>query len=189
MMAYTTQQYIAELERRKKSFDKARIIASCALAAHDSQTTRMWGGENQLNSQKTSLVKYYSIKPIYIGKFQSPKKINPIGKTGKTTFKSTGEKHKTQYYPLGYAQFKADIKRPMLELFGRLKKDYSKAPQKSGDSYVTGVNGEENIKKYKRLLKMENVGEEAFKLTKDEKTKYSNCINAKLNNILRGQNV
>jgi hypothetical protein len=185
MMAYTTQQYIAELERRKKSFDKARIIAGCALAAHDSQIMRMW--DKGLNGNNQKLVSQYSTKPIYINAFQSPRGIKPVGKTGQTTFKTSGKPHKTQYFAGGYDQFKKSLQRPMFEIFGRLKKNFTNSLQKRGDSYVTGVSGDDNVSKYQNLIK--KYGKVSFMLTKDEKTKYSNCINAKLNNILRGQNV
>jgi hypothetical protein len=187
-MIYTTEQYIAELEKRKKSFDKAKLIFSCAAAAHKSQILRMWG-KNQLNSEGVSLVRSYSIKPIYISKFQSPRGITPIGKTGKTVFKSSGKPHKSQYYALGYAKFKADIQRPMLEVFGILKKDFTNSLTKREDSYTSGIKDDDNEKKYLRLTKMKNVGKEAFMLTKEEKVNYSNCVNKKLNQIMRGENV
>ena len=192
-MQYTTEQYIAELEKRKKTINKAKIIFGCATAAHNSQINRM--RNEQLNSEGESLVGSYSTKPMYMSPYSSHKKVTPIGKNGETVFKS-GKKHKTQYIAGGYKQFKEIIGRPMFEVWGDLFSDFTNSIRRKDDYFVSGlrdlnVEGEGNEKKTPNSKKFLNLikkyGKKSFMLTKDEKTNYSNCINRKLNNILRGE--
>ena len=181
-MQYTTEQYIAELEKRKKTINKAKIIFGCASSTHNAQIKRMW--DASVNANNEPLVNNYSTKPFYLSPYSSPKGIKPVGKTGRTTFK-TGKAHKTQYLSGGYKQFKTIIGRPFFEVFGQLKQDFTNSLTLRGESYTTGVKTDLSEQKYRNLIK--KYGRKSFMLTKDEKTNYSNCINRKLNNILRGE--
>jgi len=182
MATYTTAQYIEELEKRKKAIDKAKIIAPCALVAHDAQIMRMT--EKGVNGLNRKLVPKYSMKPMYINtRTSSPKAISAVGKTGQTKFKS-GKAHKTTYFQAGYREFKAKIGRGMFQLFGQMMRDFATSLQRRGDVWVTGMKQSINADKADNLIK--KYGIESFRLTKEEKINYSNCINKQLNNILRG---
>jgi len=183
MGTYTTADYIKEIERRKKSFDKAKLIFPCASTAHDSQIQRM--REREQNADNKPLVSKYSTKPMYMSaQTSAPKTFKPIGKTGKTEFKASGKPHKTIYFPGGYKQFKETIKRPMFEVFGRMFSDFQNSLQRQGEYYITGLKDKFNGKKAKGLI--ERFGKASFELTKEEKIQYNNCINNKLMQILQG---
>ena len=182
MATYTTAQYIEELEKRKKAIDKAKIIAPCAMVAHDSQIMRMT--ERGVNGDNRKLVPKYSMKPMYINtRTGSPKSISAVGKTGESVFKS-GKAHKTTYFQAGYREFKAKIGRGMFQLFGDMMKDFTNSMQRQGDHWITGMKNNRNSKKAENLI--EKFGIASFRLTKEEKQQYSNCINKSLMNILRG---
>lgn len=58
----------------------------------------------------------YSTKPLYVSITANPGRSfgRPIGKTGRSTFISTGADHKSRYFERGYDQFKTAIGRNQL---------------------------------------------------------------------------
>ena len=60
----------------------------------------------------------YSSTPTYINtSIYGPRKVDPKGKTGKTVFAKTGEKHKSTYFPLGYLEYRSKIGRELEKNF------------------------------------------------------------------------
>lgn len=54
----------------------------------------------------------YSTNPIYVNTTDnSPKKLPPKGKTGRTVFAKTGKPHKSTYFEGGYKEFRSKIGR------------------------------------------------------------------------------
>jgi hypothetical protein len=48
----------------------------------------------------------YSSTPIYVNPQNSPSAFQPMGKTGRTVFASTGQQHVTRYFDQGYREFR-----------------------------------------------------------------------------------
>ena len=98
----------------------------------------------------------YSVKPMYMNPKYSPKKFEPVGKNGRTYFKTnkadrrkfesaygvrmSGKKHQTRYFRAGYFGFRALIGREIgfvnLQLSGKLKLDWGMIQE--GKNYVIG---------------------------------------------------
>jgi hypothetical protein len=186
MTTYTTKEYIAELDRRLATINKADLIKDCAFAAHEKQVTRMF--EDQKNANGQALIGEYSTKWISIGAANTPRKPSralefvPFNKAGR---EKTGKKG---YYAYvfkqgeGYKQFKKEIGRKFFELFGDLKKDFSTSMTRFGDHFVTGTKHERNSKKVNSLI--DKYGEVAWKLSDEEKRQYVECVANKLTKIM-----
>lgn len=50
----------------------------------------------------------YSSTPMYVDPNASPGTFQPVGKTGRTVFASTGKPHLTKYFDQGYKQFRQE---------------------------------------------------------------------------------
>lgn len=116
-----------------------------------------------------SAIGSYSTKPIYVNPDRSPKKFPVKGKTGRTTFESTGQPHKTRYFDDGYKGFRDKIGRPTntvnLSLYGQLQNQLDVIP--TSNSWGLGWQNDEMPKRAKALeLKY---GKKIFAPTDDEK--------------------
>ncbi|HRB53982.1 MAG TPA: hypothetical protein PLD87_09930 [Bacteroidia bacterium] len=85
----------------------------------------------------------YSTKSTYVSLDQTPKKFTPIGKTGKSKFKS-GKPHKSRFFPDGYKEFRqtigAETSWVNLQLTGRLKTSF--IIQNNGNKYLIGFDNQ-----------------------------------------------
>lgn len=101
------------------------LYRECALGVFASNERRV---HNEGKAVNGSAIGKYSRKAIYVNPARSPRAFSPVGKTGRTTFKSTGKPHKTKYFASGYAGFKSNIgfgSRPNLQATGRLRADWT----------------------------------------------------------------
>lgn len=109
------------------------LIATISQTIYASNQKRVFThGLNIYNSP----IGRYSTKAIYVGNKNSPKKVKPIGKTGKTVFKN-GKKHKTQYFIDGYKGYRSsqgrDSARVNLTLTGSLFASWQRMKTSSGE--------------------------------------------------------
>lgn len=93
----------------------------------------------------------YSTKPIYISNKQSPKKLRPKGKTGKTKF-ANGQRHVSAYFAGGYKEFRGQVGRVNsfvnLNLTASLRNDFATPPVRvSTHKYNAGVRKKSSSKK------------------------------------------
>jgi hypothetical protein len=112
------------------------LIQTIAQAVYASNQKRVFTHGLKLNN---SPIGKYSNKALYVGNKNSPKKVKPIGKTGKTVFKN-GKKHKTQYFSDGYKGYRAsqgrDASRVNLYLTGSLFSNFQNV--KTANGYTIG---------------------------------------------------
>lgn len=112
------------------------LLQTIAQAVYASNQKRVF--THGLNIYNSPIGKY-SNKAIYVGNKNSPKKVKPIGKTGKTVFKN-GKKHKTQYFADGYRGYRAsqdrDVSRVNLYLTGTLFSNFQNV--KTANGYAIG---------------------------------------------------
>lgn len=89
------------------------------------------------------LIGQYDTDPMYVNPKKSPRKFPPMGKTGRTKFKS-GKPHKTKYFAQGYKGFRAAVGRDAtkvnLHLTGTLLKSF--VMEQDGNDIVLGFNSE-----------------------------------------------
>lgn len=121
-----------------------------------------------------SAIGQYSTKPMYVSVAANAGRSfgRPIGKTGKSKFKTTGEDHKSRYFEGGYNEYKSKIGRNELgsvnlSLSGQLNAQFTVQPTANG----VGL-GWPDAEKFKRALALEKkYGKQIWKLTADEKGK------------------
>lgn len=113
----------------------------------------------------------YSTKPIYVSISDNPGRSfgRPIGKTGRSVFKSTGKDHKSRYFEGGYSQFKTAIGRNQLgsvnlSLSGQMANQFSVVA--TADGYGLGWADTEKLERAKHL---ENKYGKVWGLTEGEK--------------------
>ncbi len=92
----------------------------------------------------------YSTNPIYINTSDnSPKKVSPKGKTGKTVFAKTGKPHKSTYFGGGYNEFRDRIGRSTNKDFfltGEMWRKFGvKRTEKNGDKVTVVLGGTTEI--------------------------------------------
>lgn len=147
------------------------------------------------NSSGSAIGQYNSTDPLYLNPktaFNGAKLGKPVGKTGKTKFKS-GKDHVTVFVE-SYKSYREKIGRKTgsvnLELSGELKSDMEN-PQ-GGAPAPTRVSEHEYIVQVKRPLSLKKIeGNEArfgtiFKLTSGEKDNFFTRANFELKKILAG---
>jgi len=87
----------------------------------------------------------YSTDTTYINTIDnSPKKLRPKGKTGRTVFKSTGKPHKTTYFGGGYKEFRSKIGRSTdknFELYGEMWRKFGVKRVETNNDKTTVVLG------------------------------------------------
>jgi len=162
MADITLQQYIDKLECQKKALENFIPFGLAVQSVHELAVTRIFvDGKNSQNEK----IGEYSKKPLYVSmvdKTKSPKKLEPVGKTGKKIFKS-GKSHTSRYFT-SYKDFKEQIGRRgfvNLTLFGNLKSNFANGSRQnigegtariearkiSDREYVVGLDSENSDKK------------------------------------------
>lgn len=153
---------IESLRTKNTPFQLA-VLTSVATVAK-----RAFSGKQNDKGQSFS---YNSTDPIYISDDQSPRKLSRKGKTGRSTFESTGQPHKTTYFN-SYKDFRDNVDRKTdavnWQLTGDLMSDYGslQAPGNKNppnlnelrparkinvNEYITALDRPVNIKKYNGL--------------------------------------
>lgn len=92
---------------KKKLAESDKIVTVIAQSIYASNIRRI---HNDGRNTKGASIGRYSTKPMYVNPNSSPKKFQPIGKTGRKFFKN-GKPHKTKYFPGGYKGFRSNIGR------------------------------------------------------------------------------
>ena len=127
------------------------LIKTIAQSVYASNQRRVHNTGKNVNE---SSIGSYSIKEIYVNPKNSPKKFQPIGKTGKTNFVG-GKPHKTKYFREGYKGFRASIGRETghvnLQLTGKLFNSFQM--KKDGSGYVIGFIGKNMAERARGLEK------------------------------------
>lgn len=136
----TTDQYADKIDRLSK-LNLENILSLASADCLDAYYNRVF-----IKSKKTDggNINYVSNNPVYINtKINSPKKLPPIGKTGRKKFESTGQPHKSTYFD-SYKSFKKKIGKPILELQGELNSSFQNGLKKvDSGTYVISVPAKE----------------------------------------------
>lgn len=82
------------------------LLQTIAQTVYSNNAHRVFNKGQNINN--TSIGRY-SRKPLYANPKKSKKDFSVGGKTGKTIFASTGQKHKTKYFSGGYANLRNQL--------------------------------------------------------------------------------
>lgn len=175
----TTKEFITKQRKKLNAIQKEnKPLAIAATSIHSKQVQRVF--EEGKNSKGTKIGIYDSSNSLYVNPKNAPRSVPLKGKTGRTAFKS-GKRHVTGYFP-SYKAFRQQQGRPTsfvnLTLFGRLKSDYSRPPQRVNvHRYIAGVNGVENTNKIKGV---EDKYGRVFFLTQGERKQFLKILEKEL---------
>lgn len=171
----TTDEYIQSLRAKVTEIESGKALFLASSTATKSMVLRVF--TNGLNSQNENIGQYNSTDPLYIDPNTSPKKFPTVGKTGKSVFASTGEKHKTGWFE-SYKAFRGKIGRETskvnLQLTGELKSDVENGLQR--------ISNTEYVLKLKRQIDADKIaGQEKrfgliFHFTKQEREQFQNVF-------------
>lgn len=171
----TTDEYIQSLRKKVAEIESGKALFLASSTATKDMVKRVF--TDGLNTENTKIGDYNSTDPIYINPDTSPKKFPTVGKTGKSVFASTGEKHKTGYFD-SYKAFRGKIGRETskvnLQLTGELKSDIENGLQR--------ISNTEYVLKLKRQVDADKIaGQEKrfgliFHFTKQERENFQNTF-------------
>ena len=163
-MEYTTKQYAAELDKRLKQFESAKVLFDCSTEAHLSQIKRLFKrGEGADGKLGTYSPAYAKIK----------REKNREDKFVNFNFTGTLEMDfSNSLTPRGnkYVSGVKNIRNKKIEL----TKDGKEKKNK----------GATNSEKVDFLI--ERYGKQAFDLTKEERQEFQDCAREKFLKIMRG---
>lgn len=165
----TPQEYADSLRTKIDELKKNNRPFQLAVLSSVAQVSKRAFSDKKNNEGQS--FSYNSKDPIYVSDHQSPRKLSHKGKTGRSTFESTGESHKTTYFD-SYKAFRDNVQRKTdavnWQLTGDLMSDYGSLPTPTDkepppvnklkparkinpNKYVTALDREVNIKKYAGL--------------------------------------
>jgi hypothetical protein len=163
-MEYTTKQYAAELDKRLKEFDSAKVLFDCSAEAHRSQINRIFiegqGAERKLGTYS----KAYAARKRAKGRQDLFVNFN-FTDFLQTDF-ATSLTKKGNSYVSGVKNVRN--KEDALTKEGKPKKN----------------KGATNSEKVDFLI--ERYGKQAFDLTKEERQEFQDCAREKFLKIMRG---
>lgn len=198
----TPEQYISKLTCFSLAITDYATFGRAVQSVHALRCERIF--VKGQNSNETSIGSYNTTDGLYINPDKAPRKtknkakgiagLQPIGKTGKTVFASTGKPHKTAYVT-SYADLKNKIGQSSsvvnLVLFGDLQSNLSsgsrgdfktQAVKVSPSEYIVGLDSENSLKK--SGLEEHFGGTPIFTHSKNELQKYQEIIKDELLNTL-----
>jgi len=156
-----------------------KALRSAVISTHALHSARIFG---QGKAADGTLIGKYSKEETYVSNKQSPVKMIPKGKTGRTKFKD-GTPHKSRYFEKGYFEFRQTIGRQSgkvdLRLTGQMQNDYQVDAR--GEIYVSGFSNTTNYKK--ATGNEDRFGKKIFKLSADEQEAFLNAFNTELSRI------
>lgn len=167
----TTDEYIQSLRAKVAEIESGKALFLASSTATKDMVKRVF--TDGLNSENENIGQYNSTDPVYINPINSPKKFPTVGKTGKSVFTSTGERHKTGWFE-SYKAFRGKIGRETskvnLQLTGELKSDIENGLQR--------ISNTEYVLKLKRQIDADKIAGQQkrfgliFHFTKEERQKF-----------------
>lgn len=121
-------------------------------------------GKNATGAEVQS-VKPYSTKEAYFSQDSLPRQVKTVGKRG--------EPIESAYFPQGYSEMKQAVGRPPLELFGRLKSDFSNTTIREVSDNVYAIVSS----KGDQIQGLENLYGAIFKPTESEQERFLEILN------------
>lgn len=159
----------------------ANLDYMCAEIATNLQASNSRRIHNEGKNVSGNRIGKYSIKPIYVNPKNSPKKFEPVGKTGRKNFKS-GKAHKTRYFNAGYYGFRKNIGRDStnvnLQLKGGLKAAWQ-TKKINNNSYAVGFWSEKYSSRAENLE--DHFGDLIWGVTQQDKNLVDSIVDRKLN--------
>lgn len=108
----TIEEQRARIDNMIQSLESDMPLELLRIAEHDLRVLVMKRVTEDGLNYKGEPFSAYSNTPTYIDTIKnSPRKLPPKGKTGRSVFKSTGKPHKTTYFGDGYKEFRERIGR------------------------------------------------------------------------------
>ena len=127
----------------------------------------------------------YGTMPMYVNPKNSPATFQPQGKTGRTTFASTGQPHLTRYFDQGYKGFRQEIgltsDKVVLSLRGELRDGLMLIPSAHG--YGLGW-ADEQLHKLSQMLE-EKYAKSIWAATASEKVDVLRCFEDKVREAIK----
>ncbi len=174
----TTDEYIQSLRAKVTEIESGKALFLASSTATKSMVKRVF--TDGLNTNNQQIGQYNSTDPIYVDPTTSKGKkevLQPIGKTGKSVFASTGKKHKLTWFA-SYKAYRGKIGRGTSKINLRLTSELKIDVENS----LTRVSNTEYILKLKRQIDADKIaGQEArfgpiFKFTKQEREEFQNVF-------------
>ena len=181
----TFKEYLTRINKLLTKDIASQPFALAVSTVHADMSKRIF--TDGKNTQNARIGRYNTTEPIYVNPNLSPgTKFDPVGKTGKSTFASTGEAHKTGYFK-SYKNYRAKIGRPVgkvdLQLSDQLKINFENGVVKINnfeyDLIVT------DLSKDKIDGNEERFKSEIFQMTKQEKENFDKYYEDELNEALQ----
>ena len=182
----TTKEYIEQLRKRLDVLEKGEHVFIAVSSIHGEVSRRIF--EEGVASDGSGIGKYDTNNELYVNTTKvAPKKLKPVGKTGKSVF-DNGKPHKITYFK-SYSEFRQkqgrESKSVNLSLNNFLKLDFTNGLTKVGNnSFVVKLKQRLNTDKARGNEK--RFGKKIFTLTKEETEELNNTIQSESVRIMQG---